>query len=902
MTASDHYPKFFRNESSFIRLWLFIFTVAVQTPFLQGSVEIELNRRGLYSLTHDSAIWSNHQFVFKPLTEPRGGFVFQATLQKPDNSTYQTSSRDLSPEQITINPETNTVSYSFAWGEVLFRVVSLSNSLDAVLKIEYSDSQDVLLDFSWQFLEIDFPGNGPDGWSEGHIPSTNPLINNEYYIADFGVGNVVALSANGFDLPLSFSYSEIPSDSGNPYAVVFETLDEFQGLKQGETARIALGLFFLSGYRIPEAVENSVDLFQRRVASDYGLPDLVVEFTDEGIGSFQVKGLGVDKFEFSRRSGETFLSTLRASVGFLGTDGKLDLKTTFDSNDFSYGEAEKENQIIIDFEIAEVSVDYLLERNKIKFNICIENHDLTRSISQYGTTLVSFVFPEAPENWVKTLTPRPYTANDAPFVEAEFPWGRILMAAVVNGELAEVGYTPSSEENFFNLGLKTGEDALPIEPGDKRVFELELVFLPTGVEDESLKNKADQGFRELNKKTFVWKDRRPISMNFLASAAAIHRSETNPRGWFTEPTIDVFTDEGLLDFRNRLIQRAEILVERLAEMNAQGVITWDIEGQEFDHPVTFIGDPTIAETLSPELAWKPSPEALSNIDAYFKVFEEAGINYGVTIRPMRFGYFENGQATQFNQTREEALEDLKNKVQFAVDRWGCNMFYIDTNATLKLIQIEGDPFPLELMPAYILEELHNEFPNVLFAPELGHPTAHYAYSVPYGELDLGITSTPEKIREVYASAFSLINITDGDVEGNYQNLLNAIIRGDVLLFRGWFNDSLNETVMQLYKEKENFYIENWMPNWAGMYFSYEGDFENWVYHANAGWTYIILGLELESAWFYIPQTGWVWSRGDLFPYFWHVKRGWCYLADEILSPSWLYFFDEENWESLGVEE
>ena len=51
-------------------------------------------------------------------------------------------------------------------------------------------------------------------------------------------------------------------------------------------------------------------------------------------------------------------------------------------------------------------------------------------------------------------------------------------------------------------------------------------------------------------------------------------------------------------------------------MNAQGMITWDIEGQEYPHATSYIGDPRKVSLLAPEM----EPMA----DAYFAKFRRGG--------------------------------------------------------------------------------------------------------------------------------------------------------------------------------------------------------------------------------------------------------------------------------------
>ncbi len=53
----------------------------------------------------------------------------------------------------------------------------------------------------------------------------------------------------------------------------------------------------------------------------------------------------------------------------------------------------------------------------------------------------------------------------------------------------------------------------------------------------------------------------------------------------------------------------------------QGILIWDIEGQEFVHPTTYIGDPRVFES-----GYAPEMNAVAN--EMFAVFRDAGYRVG----------------------------------------------------------------------------------------------------------------------------------------------------------------------------------------------------------------------------------------------------------------------------------
>jgi len=52
----------------------------------------------------------------------------------------------------------------------------------------------------------------------------------------------------------------------------------------------------------------------------------------------------------------------------------------------------------------------------------------------------------------------------------------------------------------------------------------------------------------------------------------------------------------------------------------------------------------------------------------------------------------------------------------------------------------------------------------------------------------------------YAGAFSVTSVSMGDIDANHNQLVTAVRRGDILLFRGWFNAPENAKVTAIYNE------------------------------------------------------------------------------------------------------
>jgi hypothetical protein len=266
-----------------------------------------------------------------------------------------------------------------------------------------------------------------------------------------------------------------------------------------------------------------------------------------------------------------------------------------------------------------------------------------------------------------------------------------------------------------------------------------------------------------------WGDRRPIGALFISSSG--HQSRTNPRGWLNDPTIDVTTPAGVRAFEERLLRWADQSVLILKEINAQGMVVWDIEGQQDDG---YVGDPRQAVALAPELA--------GVVDRFFGRFREAGLRVGVTVRPQRY---EGGR----QRLAWDAAGVLEEKIRYARGRWGATLFYIDSNRI--------GPLPFD--PG-VVRRVARENPGILLIPEHETP-AYFAFSAP-----LQISGRERMIqapwaRKVWPRAFSVITVNDADFAREGRELAEAVEAGDVLMVHGWFRSEANRKVRELYKSR-----------------------------------------------------------------------------------------------------
>src|SRR5436190_5055687 len=171
-----------------------------------------------------------------------------------------------------------------------------------------------------------------------------------------------------------------------------------------------------------------------------------------------------------------------------------------------------------------------------------------------------------------------------------------------------------------------------IKPGTTRVFDVSLRFGPAGAGVQDLSGDLLERYAGKNPFQVDWKDRRPIGAIFLAGPQI--NVPSNPRRWIVNfGQIDITNDKGKAAFRAALLKLADNSVQVLKDTGAQGMITWDPEGEEFPG-ACYYGDPRLVPTLAPEMEFK-NDGTKSVIDEYFEKFRAAGLRTGVCIRPQQ---------------------------------------------------------------------------------------------------------------------------------------------------------------------------------------------------------------------------------------------------------------------------
>jgi len=258
----------------------------------------------------------------------------------------------------------------------------------------------------------------------------------------------------------------------------------------------------------------------------------------------------------------------------------------------------------------------------------------------------------------------------------------------------------------------------------------------------------------------------------LAGGAGV--SATNPRGWFGDPLVNVTTPSGVAAFQARLLQVAEDSIPRLQEIGAQGVLTWDIEGQQFPASV-YMGDPRIAETYAPEL--------VGVIDRYFAIYRNAGFEIGNLIRPQQLENYPPVQTTVL-----DPVKLLKDKINYVRARWGARLFFIDSSADVS---------------ACGMAEVAAFAQDSLMMPEHSEVDAgYYVTTAPYLEVRTpqNHPAVPAQALAIHPNAFAAIFTPDGDFPTFYAQMLAGVKHGNLLIGRVFFDAGELAIIRSLYQQ------------------------------------------------------------------------------------------------------
>jgi len=492
------------------------------------------------------------------------------------------------------------------------------------------------------------------------------------------------------------------------------------------------------------------------------------------------------------------------------------------------------------------TTQYRATGNKLTMTVTVHNTS-SQTIKRYWMFPLAIQFPATPANTSKNMM---FNIDSPSSVWWNYSGGTVdLVNEDVLSPLA-LGFwqaeNPAGARWLVSLNVDPTQSInpnwpavnRPIAAGATDTFTTSLRFGPPGATEMQLAGDIYARFAATYPRTVTAPSpRKPLArLSFNGSFRPTYAK--NPRGWLNDPTIDVTTPQGIANFQAKLLAAADAAVFEMIRVGAGGGIIWDIEGQQLDQ--SFIGDPSQAEALAPEL--------VGVLDTFVARFKNAGFPIGFAIRPQAFtvqrgtinisgnkvtwvsgAQFSpawvqqayggvitirnsNYKITSVSSPTSLTLAAnpgnamgvpymygletntgnpyavLQAKVKYASQRWGATLFYVDSS-------VDSND---NITPAVVYQQLAQAFPGTRYFPEWMTPRA-YAYT--YGFLDStnGVTAPGSMARNLYPNAAGLIRVPqDGQINTIQNTLINAVSAGNILLFDGWYRHSGNDVVSLIY--------------------------------------------------------------------------------------------------------
>ena len=343
---------------------------------------------------------------------------------------------------------------------------------------------------------------------------------------------------------------------------------------------------------------------------------------------------------------------------------------------------------------------------------------------------------------------------------------------------------------------------VPVQPGSSFTYTLSLRFTPEGTPASA--SDAYASFAATYPSQMTWTDKRIFGTAYLSSSGPgsnINQPDgfpTNPRRYFNDPTVDITTPAGLQAFQDRMIAQAQSNANNTRQMNGQGVVTWDLEGEQYPQNTSYVCSPDQVATVAPEMESAitdtTSPWFGQKLDdAYFAIMSGAGLRTGVCLRPQVFTFGSGGTASQvFLATNAAIIANLENKARYANSRWGTTIFYVDS--TVNSVGGTLDPA--------IFQQLIADLPSFLFIPEES-TTRYYAYSAPFYSFIFHTTlGTSAATYLAYPSAFgaNLVNDVSAATLATYTPQLTAsVAKGDILMGHADYWQANDPALVSIYQ-------------------------------------------------------------------------------------------------------
>jgi hypothetical protein len=339
----------------------------------------------------------------------------------------------------------------------------------------------------------------------------------------------------------------------------------------------------------------------------------------------------------------------------------------------------------------------------------------------------------------------------------------------------------------------------PIAPGGSDTYMVWLRF-GNATDPMAPAKEALEAYGKAHPMLFKWDDRRPIISTMIGDKFPFHEPEGLE---LKKPAVGPRAEE----IRTMLLDHADKLIEEMKEINAQGVIVWNIEGNGPNY-LQYVGDPHMVEYLC--------PEADAVADEFFKKIRDAGFKVGVCLRPSVISVKEETNAAfadkhnlknpfsyfhDYQHAKRPPADILAEKVDYAKKRWGCTLFYVDTNHAAGFwpkTDEEKAAWPKdsngkpkwyhELLNEDVWAEVLKRHPDVLFTIE-HTPLIQYTVSAPYDEWNTANDGTPPVVRATWPDAFKCLVIKEPK---DPWKVAARVEKGDVLSGSGEALDILSK--------------------------------------------------------------------------------------------------------------
>jgi hypothetical protein len=337
-----------------------------------------------------------------------------------------------------------------------------------------------------------------------------------------------------------------------------------------------------------------------------------------------------------------------------------------------------------------------------------------------------------------------------------------------------------------------------LKPGEKDSFTMSLRF---GDAHADLAGDVYKGWATQWPAKLSWADRRIIGTVYLGSSPQGDSERAagfpnNPRRYFSDGNMDLKTPDGIGHFQGRILRQAQQTVTNLKRLHAQGMIVWDIEGEEYPQSTTYVCAPDEIGAVAPEMesVIKGSRYAgMKLVDAYFKIIHDAGFRVGVCVRPQHFTLQGEGRATQVTLPAAKVAEELIRKMRYAHDRWGATIFYVDSSV---------DAHGVTLDPT-IMETAAAAMPDSLLIPEESTLRMYRTMAPFMTFLFHGDVATDKNIYSMYPQAFGVNMVNDvdpGKLMEHRGELVESVRRGDILMVHAGYWNVNNATALDIYRE------------------------------------------------------------------------------------------------------